>query len=176
VKAHLSLLHIAPNMNEYLYVKKVFTSMIRYDRLDIKNRKQINIIDDITKPQKLQGNYDLIIVWHVFEHIKDDLKAISELFKVLTPGGNLLVSVPIYPLGNLVTYEDEAILRNNYKSVHGHYDHCRSCGLDYYQRFENLGFKTQTLAVDSIISEDILRFGLQDDHVVWRFTKPIDAI
>jgi SAM-dependent methyltransferase len=171
ISANLQILHIAPNMNEYRFVKKTFKSIALYDRLDIKKRKQVNLIDDITKPKLLDKSYDLIIIWHVFEHIKDDIKAISELYRVLRPEGRLLVSVPIYPQNNMITIEDVSIKRLDYTDVHGHYDHCRSCGLDYYKRFEAIGFRTETLEVKALNSKDIVRFGLRTDHVVWCFTK-----
>ena len=82
-----------------------------------------------------------------------------------------MISVPIYPAGNLKTYEDTKIAYNDYEKIHGHYDHCRSCGLDYYKRFETIGFKTKTLLVNAIDQDKIDYFGLKTDHVVWCFTK-----
>ena len=43
------------------------------------------------------GTYNQIIAWHVLEHIQDDQKAIREMYRVLKKGGELLLSVPIYP-------------------------------------------------------------------------------
>jgi SAM-dependent methyltransferase len=40
------------------------------------------------------GEFDRIVAAEVLEHIPDDLKAISELVRVLRPGGTLAVSVP----------------------------------------------------------------------------------
>jgi predicted SAM-dependent methyltransferase len=168
---NLKLLHIAPNRNEYDYVKKNFKHLKGYDRLDIKQRKHTNIQRSMTKTGLDSNSYDLVIIWHVFEHIKEDIKAISEMYRVLKSQGSLLVSVPIYPLGNAITYEDSNIAHADYSKIHGHHDHCRSCGLDYYKRFEALGFKTQTLEVKTLNSKDIVRFGLRTDHVVWCFTK-----
>ena len=45
------------------------------------------------------------LVWcsHVLEHIPDDRKALSEVFRILAPGGMLIVQVPIR---GETTYED----------------------------------------------------------------------
>lgn len=171
VKDNLKILHIAPNMNEYYYVKENFNNLLCYDRLDKKQRKHTNIKGSITNTNIDSNTYDLVIVWHVFEHIKEDIKAILEINRVLKQKGNLLVCVPIYPEGNLLTFEDSSIQTKDYDNIHGHYDHCRSCGLDYYKRFEAIGFNTKTLFVNSLDQDKIDYFGLKTDHVVWCFTK-----
>lgn len=171
IQSNLKILHIAPNINEFNFVNHTFKNILVYDRLDIKKRKQINIVDDISSPKHVDITYDLIIVWHVFEHIKNDLEAIAVLYKLLNSKGKLLVSVPIYPNQNKTTFEDDNIGQKDYHKIHGHYDHCRSCGLDYYLRFEKRGFKTETLTVKSIKENDINYYGLKKDHVVWCFKK-----
>jgi len=172
-KENLNILHIAPNANEYNYMKKNFNKIIKYDCLNIVKGKNINLICDLTKTNTIikSGSYDLIIIWHVFEHIKEDDKAITEIFRLLKNGGNLLVSVPIYPKGNKFTIEVKKLDYKDYEKVHGHYDHCRSCGLDYYERFENSGFTTNFLYVNNIPTNKIARYGLSDSHVVWNFYK-----
>lgn len=169
VKSNLNILHIAPNLNEYNYVKNTFQNINQYDRLNIRAVAHINLEQDITKNDIADNTYDLVIVWHVLEHIVDDKKAASEIYRILRPKGKLLMSVPIYPKGNMVTYEDPTIPYIDYMKVHGHPDHCRSCGMDYYERFENVGFSTELL--NKYKTEDIKKFGLSKDHVVWCFKK-----
>ncbi|TVZ59167.1 methyltransferase family protein [Flavobacteriaceae bacterium MAR_2010_105] len=171
IQPNLAILHVAPNKNEYHYVSANFVNPLRYDRFDIKQRQHTTLQGDITDTQLDSAVYDLVIIWHVLEHVPEDKAAISELYRVLKQGGQALVSVPIYPAYNPITQEDPSLSRADYQEQYGHYDHCRSCGLDYYQRFEALGFKTQTLAVDTLNSNTIIRFGLRKDHVVWCFTK-----
>jgi SAM-dependent methyltransferase len=171
ITKELNVLHIAPNVNEYNYIRNNFYDLKCYDRLDIKQRKHTNIRQNIINTDLISETYDLAIAWHVFEHIVQDIEAVKEIYRLLKPKGQLLVSVPIYPIENAITFEDEKIDYKDYLKFHGHYDHCRSCGLDYYKRFEKVGFKTQTLSVSTIVSDDIARFGLQKDHVVWCFSK-----
>ncbi|MDU8885461.1 class I SAM-dependent methyltransferase [Yeosuana sp. MJ-SS3] len=171
IKKNLKILHIAPNVNEYNYVKSNFDTLLCYDRLDIKKRKHTNIKQDITQMNIADNTYNLVIAWHVFEHIKDDIKAISEIYRVLKPTGYLLVSVPIYPIGSILTYEDNRINYKDYYKIHGHHDHCRSCGLDYYKRFESVGFKTKVLDLKKVESIKMETFGLLKEHVVWCFNK-----
>src|SRR5690606_35926503 len=158
IKSNLKILHIAPNLNEYNYVKNTFENLQIYDRLNIRRVPHINLVQDITKADITDNSYDLVIVWHVLEHIVEDRKAASEIYRILKTNGNLLMSVPIYPAGNLTTYEDPAIKYEDYEKVHGHDDHCRSCGMDYYQRFEDVGFSTQVL--NKYTAEDLKKYGL----------------
>ncbi len=169
ISSDLKILHIAPNRNEHKYVKSTFEKINQYDRLNIRKAPHINIVQDITKTNITDNTYDLVIVWHVLEHIVEDHKAASEIYRILKAKGNLLMSVPIYPTGNLKTYEDPAIKYEDYEKVHGHDDHCRSCGMDYYERFEAVGFSTQVL--DEYAAEDIEKYGLSRNHVVWCFNK-----
>jgi len=169
IKSNLKILHIAPNLNEYNYVKSTFENIQLYDRLNIRKVPHINLVQDITKTTISNDTYDLVIVWHVLEHIVEDRKAASEIFRILKPKGNLLMSVPIYPAGNLITYEDPAIKYEDYEKIHGHDDHCRSCGMDYYERFEAVGFSANVL--NKYTAEDLKKYGLSKNHVVWCFTK-----
>lgn len=170
-KVELKILHVAPNKTEYSGAINKLGNVARYDKLDIRPIKHVNIVGDLTNLSIENNIYDLVIIWHVFEHIVEDTKAISEVYRVLKKQGHLLMSVPIYPINSPTTFEDRSIKRSNYKEIHGHHDHCRSCGLDYYKRFEKFGFKTQTLKVENLTDEEILKFGLSKNHVVWCFTK-----
>jgi SAM-dependent methyltransferase len=56
---------------------------------------QATIIADLTKPNEIPSNrFDCIICTHVLHVIADLDKAVSELYRILKPGGVLLVSVP----------------------------------------------------------------------------------
>ncbi len=165
-----NILHVAPNLSEYRYVSRNVKFSI-YDRLDIVKRDIINLQQDLTKMKIEDEQYNLSILWHVLEHIPNDLEAISELYRVMKKGGKVLVSVPIFPLGNRDTYEDKNLPSTRYLEVHGHEDHCRSCGLDYFKRFENVGFKTHILNVSELPTDTTQKFGLSTSHVAWLFIK-----
>ena len=165
------VLHVAPNVNEYKFIKRHCDSD-KFDRLNIRKVAHVNIVQDLTQTTLKDNTYNLVIAWHVLEHIPEDVKAIAEVYRMLRPGGKFLVSVPIYPLENPKTYEDANIPYSDFEKVHGHDDHCRSCGLDYYKRFEKIGFVTDTLRVKDISESEVLKYGLSKAHLVWCFSKP----
>lgn len=167
---NVNILHVAPNKSEYNFINNYF-SFNRYDRLDIRKYDHINIVRDIKDTNLDTSTYDLILLWHVLEHIPDDIKAIKEMRRILKPGGHVLISVPIYPNNNAETYEDPSIERKDFLEIHGHDDHCRSCGFDYYKRFEHLGFFTKTLVVNQFEEGLIKKYGLSKRHRAWLFKK-----
>jgi SAM-dependent methyltransferase len=44
-----------------------------------------------------EGAFDVVVASDVLEHIEDDLGAVSEIARVLRPGGALVLSVPAHP-------------------------------------------------------------------------------
>jgi len=64
--------------------------------------------EDLTKLSFKDNSFDAILCYHVLEHIEDDKRAISELYRVLKPGG---WAIPQSPIDNdrEKTYEDHTI-------------------------------------------------------------------
>lgn len=54
--------------------------------------------------------FDLVLHCEVLEHIEDDRKVLSELFRVLQSGGRLIISVPVPP----APYNDAEHVREGY--------------------------------------------------------------
>ena len=86
------ILHVGPNKSEYDYVVKMINPSV-YDRVALSKNEIVNLPKDIAKNSLKQEYYDLVIIWHVLEHIKDDVNAIKNLFSSLRYGGKILVSV-----------------------------------------------------------------------------------
>ncbi len=51
-----------------------------------------------------ESTYDVITLWHVLEHIHELNKTISELKKLLAPGGKLIIAVPNYTSKDAAIY------------------------------------------------------------------------
>lgn len=65
---------------------------------ELQTSKGIKVIQgDLTSLEFDSGIFDGIVCMDVLEHIVDDGKAVAELFRVLKPGGEVLISVPQDP-------------------------------------------------------------------------------
>lgn len=160
------ILHVGPSKNEVTFVKTNLRPLV-YHTVDYVKNKLINTIQDITKDGLKKNYYDLVIIWHVLEHIKKDILAISNLFNSLNEKGILVASVPIYPEGNLKTIEDDKALEKDYDKLYGHSDHCRACGYDYKERFLKAGFsEVRDINANDISYEEKFKYGLAN-HIAW---------
>ena len=85
------------------------------------------------------NSFDYIIINHVLEHVPQDRKAMSEMSRVLKPGGIAFISVPVE---GEITNEDERIntpeLRLKYYMDP---THLRLYGRDVKERLEECGFE-----------------------------------
>lgn len=62
---------------------------------------------DVRRLPFADASFDVVTAMDIIEHIDDDKAAASEIFRVLKPGGRLLVSVPAFP--SLWSEHDEAL-------------------------------------------------------------------
>lgn len=88
--------------------------------------------------------FDWVICNHVLEHISDDATAMSELNRVLKPGGIAILQVPLQL--DKETLEDDNITEPKERArIFGQYDHVRVYGNDYQLRLEKAGFKVKMI-------------------------------
>ncbi len=99
---------------------------------------------DITAIQIRDNFFDLIICYHILEHITDDQKAIAELFRVLKPGGIMLLQTP-YREGEI--FEDASITTGKERLKNfGQEDHVRIYSVEgISERLNQAGFAVKIL-------------------------------
>ncbi|NIP39066.1 MAG: class I SAM-dependent methyltransferase [Candidatus Dadabacteria bacterium] len=86
------VLHVAPSKSlRPLFEQKLGEGYITADLY----RKDVTVKMDITDIQYDDNAFDIIICSHVLEHVFDDKKAIREFYRVLKPGGEAFIMVPI---------------------------------------------------------------------------------
>ena len=165
----IKLLHFAPEQAFYKRFKKL--NNIQYDSIDI-NSPLAKIKADICDLPIKDNTYDFILCNHVLEHVLDDKKAMSELYRVLKKGGTGIFQVPI-DMNRKKTFQDDSItdkLERN--KIFGQYDHVRVYGKDYFNKLENTGFKVQQIDYSKEFSnEDILKYSIIKGEVIPVCTK-----
>lgn len=154
----LKVLHIAPEQCFY----KRFRALENLDYTTGDLESPIaDVHFDIQEIPFANETYDVVICNHVLEHVDDDAKAMSEMYRILKPGGFAILQVP-QDTGAKKTYEDPTITDPSEREKHFlQKDHVRLYGLDYSERLSAVGFKVvaDTYANNFPI-ETAKRFGL----------------
>lgn len=100
------------------------------------------------------NSFDVVFCNHVLEHVLDDAKAMSELYRVLKPGGLGIFQIP-QEIERATTYEDFSITSPEERSKHfGQYDHVRVYGMDYFDKLRAVGFKVDAVTYAQTIPAD----------------------
>lgn len=119
-------------------------------------------------------SYDMIICNHVLEHVSDYRKALSELHRILRPGGKLILSFPVDRKLNSV-YEDPSITSESERILHfGQMDHLRVFGTDSPEMLKHAGFMVTEICGKNYEEKKIkpvIGPANYDDNVLWCLTK-----
>ena len=165
----IKLLHFAPEQAFYKKFKKL--KNVQYDSIDI-NSPLAKIKADICDLPIKDNTYDFILCNHVLEHVLDDNKAMSELYRVLKKGGTGIFQVPI-DMNRKKTFQDDSItdkLERN--KIFGQYDHVRVYGKDYFNKLKNTGFKVKQIDYSKEFSdEEILKYSIIKGEIIPVCTK-----
>jgi len=139
------ILHIAPEPNLAKQLSQL--NLLKYDRGDLfmpGYTYPINVKNmDITALNQPEGQYDIVICNHVLEHVKNDKKAMSEIYRVLSYSGLAILQVPLATKMS-ETYEDSSITESLEREKHyTRHDHLRLYGMDYEEKLKEAGFKVK---------------------------------
>jgi len=101
------------------------------------------------------NSYDIVICNHVLEHVPNDKKAMSEILRILKPGGFAILQVPV-DFHKQKTFEDNTITDKKERArIFGQYDHVRVYGIDYPERLKEAGFAIDEPNYCNVLEEDI---------------------
>ena len=109
----------------------------------------------------------------MLEHVQDYKKALRELYRIVRPGGMILLSVPVDRSLNTV-YEDETIREADERREHfGQNDHLRIFGRDSTELLESFGFIVEEIRGENCDSriKPVIGPADYDYNVLWRLTK-----
>ena len=158
------VLHIAPEQEFLRKFKKM--KNLDYISADLYS-PIVDVKADILDLPFEDESFDIVFCNHVLEHIVDDKKAMSELFRVMKKGGWGILQVP---MKNSLekTYEDFTITDPKEKQKHfGQYDHVRWYGMDYFERLQSVGFDTDINFYSRKFSSDLRKkFALMENEIL----------
>ena len=139
----------------------------RHLRVDLGlDNRLVDVLGDLTALPVADGSADLVMCYHVLEHVRDDRQAMREIARVLTPNGLGLLQVPIR--FGTVTDEDPDADEEERTVRFGQCDHVRFYGDDFEDRLEECGLSFQRVTPIELVGEqmcDWLR--LSPSEPVW---------
>jgi len=164
------LLHVSPEASLGKILPQRFDE---YLSVDIDPRYAMQVADITNMPDIADNSFDGIVCNHVLEHVDNDRNAMSELFRVLKPGGWASLHVPI--AGNVPTDEDPSVIDPQERLRRfGQEDHVRLYGWDYLDRLRTAGFNVEVTTWEKFMSRaDAERFAAIEDEVILGW-KPND--
>ena len=158
------VLHIAPEQEFLRKFRKM--DNLQYISADLFS-PIVDVKADILDLPFEDESFDVIFCNHVLEHIEDDKKAMSELYRVMKKGGWGIFQVP---MKNSLekSYEDFSIKDPKERQKHfGQYDHVRWYGMDYFERLRNCGFQVDANFYSKKFSTaERTKFGLIENEIL----------
>lgn len=162
--APLKILHFAPEQAFYKRFRKL--KNLDYTTTDL-NSPLADVKADICNLPFENGTFDVILCNHVLEHIPDDTKAMSEMYRVLKKGGWGIFQIP-QDLKRDETFEDDTItVQKERAKIFGQYDHVRIYGRDYFDKLRSVGFSVEEVDYTASLTEsNIERYRLAKGEII----------
>ena len=151
--------------------EKFSKSEKNYTANDFENQFVADTQYDITNLPFKDNSFDLIICFHVLEHVKDDDKAIINLNRILKEKGDVLIQVPIKE-GK--TDEDFSVTEPKEREKRfGQSDHVRLYGKkDLENKLQALGFNTKIIDYTKKFSaNNLIHLGIKEREFFFHCTK-----
>ncbi len=175
LQEHGRVLDVAPS--RYVTPRLERIAPAHYVRIDLDHHadaREIDLQASLTELPFPDDSFDLIICFHVLEHIPDDATAISELHRVLRAGGVAIVQVPIR--FDRPTDEDPMAPADERVVRFGQADHVRAYGSDFEARLERAGLSGIRVTARELLGGAAAGvFSIPADTVVWILRPSADG-
>lgn len=170
-KDDLKVLHIAP---EQCFHKR-FQNQANLDYLTGDLVSPIADMHFDLHDIPLEDNrFDVVFCNHVMEHVDDAIRCMSELNRVMKPGGWGIMQVP-QDFSRETTYEDPSIVTPEDREKHyWQKDHVRLFGRDYPDWLRKAGFNVKEFKKEEFYSQDLIeRYRLSKEEILYIVSKPL---
>lgn len=118
------------------------------------------------------NSFDVVFCNHVLEHVKDDVRCMQEIRRVLKPNGFALCQSPQrYDLET--TYEDASITDPREREIHFlQDDHLRIYGRDFGKQLEKSGFSVIPVnMIEKLGNKESIRMALPLEEIIYQCKK-----
>ncbi len=164
--SRLHVLHIAPEACFIRRFEKIHGEF--YITADIES-PLAKVKMDIHEIPFEPDTFDVVLCNHVLEHVRDDIRAMREIYRVLKPGGLAIMQVPFFNPVPDKTFEDASITdKREREKLFGQDDHVRKYGRDYTGRIAQSGLAPiADPFVNELSEEQRKKFGLVKGEIIY---------
>ncbi len=119
------------------------------------------------------ATFDVVVCFHVLEHIREDRRAVTELARIVGRDGQAIVVVPRDDRLS-TTFEDPDADPADYERLFGQSDHVRWYGTDVADRWRETGVNVVEQRWSEHFTPDVYRHAalLGDDDRFWILSVP----
>jgi SAM-dependent methyltransferase len=166
----ITVLDFSPSRNLYRVLKK--NENIKYISTDFEGEFLSDQHYDITGIDLPDQCIDLIICYHILEHIEDDMRAMAELHRILKTGGTCLIQTP-FKDGDI--YENPLIRTSYERARHfGQSDHVRIYSVEGLKtRLALSGFQAEVREFTELPDN---KYGFKEKEYILAATHPVGVV
>lgn len=162
-----TVVDIAPSRYTSAHLDRL--TVARYVRVDLDpdaDGRAVDVQASVTHLPFASDSIDLLLCYHVLEHVPDDRAAMHEIARVLRPGGRALVQVPFR--GGRMTEEDPDAPEEERIARFGQADHVRWYGSDFETRLAAAGLAGPRIQPVDVLGEELVAtIGAKRAEPVW---------
>lgn len=135
----------------------------------------VNSAEDMKLLDYPDQTFDVIVCSHVLEHVKDDVQAMKELYRVMKDQGWGIIQVPI-ALNLKKTFEDDRIVTPEERNrAYGQDDHLRIyTKKDFVKKLKSAGFTVKPVNFIETFGTGMIKFGFSPNDILYTVTKERD--
>lgn len=165
-----ALLDFAPSASLSKWIQKIF--YIKYVTADL-FMDNVDVKTNIEDMQVFAAeSFDFVICSHVMEHVNNDIKAMSEIFRVLKKGGEAIIMAPILRNYDGVDEAPTCIDVPERWRRFGQDDHIRLYSQKVFtERLQQVGFSLKIIGSNNIPATEIEMNGLPDNIALYIAVK-----
>lgn len=130
--------------------------------------------EDIAHLSFGDGTFDVVIANHVLEHVRDDSTAMTEVFRVLKPGGIAILQTPFSAVLEATSEDRTIVSAADRLGAYGQEDHVRLYGKDLFSKLEAGGLHSLVRTHDQVLGDlDASRYGVNRREPFFLFQRPV---
>lgn len=162
-----TMLEVAPSPQTAALLQRLHPSrIVSLDFDPSVDGRRVDVQASLTSLPFIAGKIDLLLCFHVLEHIPNDRAAMREISRVLADNGVAVVQVPWR--AHRQTDEDPEASPQERLRRFGRVDHVRYYGRDFEARLLEAGLSVERSQADALLGTALCEWmGLRTDDAIW---------